>query len=338
MTTKEKRTALVIGVTGGVGGAVAASLGTRGWRVRALSRRPESAMHRAGSLGRIEWVKGDAMREADVVGAAAGASLIVHGANPPGYRNWRGLALPMLDSSIAAAKASGARILFPGTIYNFGPDAFPVLSERSPQNPRTRKGAIRVEMERRLEAAACAGVRTLIVRAGDYFGPPTGNSWLAQGLVKAGKPVHAVVYPGPHEVGHSWAYLPDLAETAARLVERDSELASFETFHFRGHWCARGIEMAEAIRRVVGNPDLPIRRFPWPIVYAASPLVTLFREMLEMRYLWRHPLELDNAKLVAFLDEEPRTPLDEAVRVTLEGLGCLGGRGATAGAPRALTA
>ena len=42
-----------------------------------------------------------------------------------------------------------------------------------------------------------------------------------------------------------------------------------------------------------------------------------------MRYLWREPLRLDNARLVAFLGAEPHTPLDEAVRETLEGLGCL---------------
>jgi nucleoside-diphosphate-sugar epimerase len=41
-----------------------------------------------------------------------------------------------------------------------------------------------------------------------------------------------------------------------------------------------------------------------------------------MRYLWREPLRLDNAKLVAVLGEEPHTPLDRAVRDTLRGLGC----------------
>jgi hypothetical protein len=34
-------------------------------------------------------------------------------------------------------------------------------------------------------------------------------------------------------------------------------------------------------------------------------------------------VRLDNAKLVAFLGSEPHTPIDEAVRSTLEGLGCL---------------
>ncbi len=338
MTNNQVRMALVIGATGGVGGEVALALLARGWRVRALNREPEEAARRPAWLAAIDWVKGDAMNQADVVASAKGARLIVHGANPPGYRNWRSLALPMLDSSIAAAKTSGARIIFPGTVYNFGPDAFPALTERSPQNPKTRKGAIRVEMERRLKQAAREGVRTIIVRAGDFFGPHTRNSWFAQGLVKPGQPIRSVAYPGPRHVGHAWAYLPDLAETMMRLVEREAELGAFEVFHFRGHWLERGIEIAEAIRRMTGNPRLPIRSFPWPAVYLASPFVTLFREMLERRYLWREPIRLDNAKLDSFLGEEPHTPLDRAIRATLMGLGCLGVDGASATPARATAA
>lgn len=323
-----RRTALIIGATGGIGAELALNLGKRGWHVRALHRTAGSAARRFAALGLVDWIQGDAMNPADVAAAAAGTQLIVHAANPPGYRNWRGLALPMLDSTIAAAEAVGARILFPGTIYNFGPDAFPILHETSPQNPRTRKGAIRVEMERRLEAAAARGVRTLIVRAGDFFGPRAGNSWFAQGLVKPRKPVRSVTYPGRPDVGHAWAYLPDLAEAMAQLVEREDALAAFDVFHFRGHSLLRGIEIAEAIRRVVGNPQLPIRALPWLAIRLLAPVVTTFREMLEMRYLWREPVTLDNGKLVATLGAEPHTPLDRAVAATLEGLGCLGGASA----------
>ena len=66
-----------------------------------------------------------------------------------------------------------------------------------------------------------------------------------------------------------------------------------------------------------------MRRFPWAVLVALSPFVTLFREMREMRYLWREPIRLDNARLLRFLGEEPHTPLETAVRMTLEGLGCL---------------
>ena len=46
------------------------------------------------------------------------------------------------------------------------------------KRPVTRKGTIRVEMERRLRGAADEGVKVLILRAGDFFGPAAPNSAL----------------------------------------------------------------------------------------------------------------------------------------------------------------
>src|SRR5215470_9642509 len=199
------KTALILGITGGIGGAVAAALERRGWKIAALHRNVSLAKARDGSA--VTWIQGDAMNAADVTKAARGASLIVHAVNPPGYRNWSQLVLPMLDSSIRAARASGARILLPGTVYNYGPDVFPILREDSPQNPLTRKGRIRAEMEARLRRAADDGVRSLIVRAGDFFGPSAGNNWFSEGVVKPGKPVTSISYPGATGIGHAWAYL-----------------------------------------------------------------------------------------------------------------------------------
>jgi nucleoside-diphosphate-sugar epimerase len=45
--------------------------------------------------------------------------------------------------------------------------------------------------------------------------------------------------------------------------------------------------------------------------------------MREMRYLWKMPVRMDNARLVAFLGREPHTPLEQAVEASLEGLECL---------------
>lgn len=315
-----KRKALVLGATGGIGGEVARGLLARGWQVVALHRDPAKAATRETGFS---WVRGDALRAEEVAAAAAGATLIVHAVNPPGYRDWDRLVLPMLENSIAAARAAEARLLLPGTVYNYGPDVFPLIDEAAPQNPATRKGAIRAEMERRLRVEARRGLRSLIVRAGDFFGPRPGNSWFSQGLVKPGRPVVALSYPGRPGIGHQWVYLPDVAETMIRLVEREAALPPFATFHMDGHWDADGTAMTGAIRRVLGRPDLKIRAFPWALLGLASPFVPLFRELREMRYLWQAPVRLNNARLVALLGTEPRTPLDRAVRATLVGLGCL---------------
>ena len=314
------KTALVLGATGGIGQEVATALQRHGWQINALHRDPAKvASHNPG----FHWVEGDAMNAAEVTKAAEGASVIVHAVNPPGYRNWGELVIPMIDSSIGAARTHHARILLPGTIYNYGPDAFPVLRENSPQNPLTRKGKIRVELEKRLQAAADTGVRSLIVRAGDFFGPNAGNNWFSQGLVKPGKPVTTITYPGRPGMGHAWAYLPDLAETMVQLLDRESNLGTFERFHFGGHWDPDGTELTTAIRQVVGRSNIPVRRFPWPLVTVLSPFKTLFREMREMRYLWEEPLRLDNSRLLGVLPAEPHTPLEQAVRATLKGLKCL---------------
>lgn len=311
--------ALVIGATGAFGGEVAERLGAAGWRVRALHRAPDKA--RAATGLDLDWTKGDAMVREDVVRAAEGARVIVHAANPPGYRNWGGLVLPMIDNTIAAARAQGARILLPGNVYNYGPDAFGEIAEDAPQHPLTRKGAIRVEMEARLARAAQDGVKSLILRAGDFMGPRAVGSWLAAGMLQPGKPMKALTYPGPMGVRHAWAYLPDLAETAVRLLKVEDELSAHASFHFRGH-VLDGHDMARALEEMVGR-KLPVRPLPWIALYAAAPFNETFREILEMRYLWRETVLLDNARLVGVLGDEPHTPVQEALAVTLRAMGCL---------------
>ncbi len=312
------RIALVIGAAGGIGGETAAALSRHGWAVRGLTRRPQPAHPQ------IDWIPGDAMNADDVLRAAQGVQLIVHAANPPGYRDWDKLVLPMIDNTIAAAKAVGARIVLPGTIYNYGPDAFPLLGETSPQHPLTRKGAIRAEMEKRLKAAADNGAPVLIMRAGDFFGPRmTGNSNFSSAMIQQGGPVKRILEVADTGIGHAWAYLPDLAEAIARVLDRADKLGGFDVFHFAGHYLATG-EMAQAIKTATGNPRLRVWPFPWLLVLALQPFVRLFRELAEMRYLWRTSIALDGRKLAAFLgDALPATPLDVAVRDSLIGLGCL---------------
>jgi nucleoside-diphosphate-sugar epimerase len=314
----ERKIALVLGATGGVGGAVARRLHARGWQVRALHRAPDGVLQKHG----FDWRAGDAMVAGDVAAAAQEASLIVHAVNPPAYRNWGKLVLPMLDHTIAAARANRARIVLPGTVYNYGPDAFPDIAEDAPQNARSRKGRIRVEMERRLRAFAETGAGSvLIVRAGDFFGPQSANSWFQQ-MVAPGKRPAVITYPGRRGVGHQWAYLPDVAETMVRLIETD-RLDAFATFHMEGVWDADGTRMVDAICRALGNPAVPIGKTPWWTMRLAAPFVPVLREVMEMKYLWEQPVRLRNDRVKAALGVEPHTPLMVAVSATLAAMGCL---------------
>ncbi|BBW46028.1 TPA: NAD-dependent epimerase/dehydratase family protein [Enterobacter asburiae] len=313
---------LILGATGGIGGEITRKLIRDEWDVRALRRSAPQHDDRNESM---TWISGDAQNAERVEAAASDCSVIVHAVNPPGYRNWEQLVLPMLHNTINAAERNGALIVLPGTIYNYGPDAFPLLREDSPQDPVTRKGAIRVQMEKALSAYAQRGGKVLILRAGDFFGPLAGNNWFSQGLVKPGHPPKVVKNPGQHGAGHQWAYLPDVADTVAALLARRDELEPFSCFHMRGHWDPDGTTMTTAIKHVAEHAGIKakVKSFPWWLVSAMSPFNTTLREMREMRYLWEQTIEMDNSKLIAFLGHEPQTPLTEAVRSTLAGLGCI---------------
>ena len=56
-----------------------------------------------------------------------------------------------------------------------------------------------------------------------------------------------------------------------------------------------------------------MKSLPWWLLRLAAPFGGFPREALEVRPFWRHPLRLDDTRLVALLGEEPRTPLDVAV-------------------------
>jgi hypothetical protein len=199
------------------------------------------------------------MNAAGVAKAAEGTRFIVHG---PMYRNWPKLVLPMLESTIAAAKASGARILFPGSIYNFPPDGPLVLREDTPQRATTGKGVIRIVMERRLEEAQAQGRAQFDFARRRFLRSIYDWQQLVPAACQTGPP-GAVDHLSGFAGHRAFLGLSAGCETMALLAERDASLAGFEVFHFKGHWFERGIEMAEAIRAVVADPHLPVRAMPW---------------------------------------------------------------------------
>ncbi len=311
----------ILGITGGVGGSVATSLLRHGFRVRALVRDPLAVSRKWINHPNVDLVPGDAMSRADVARAIEGCTAIFHGVNPAGYRNWDTLVLPMIENTIAAARsAGGARVVLPGTVYNFDPAATPVLDEHSMQHPLGQKGAIRYEVEQRLEQATEMGVPVLILRAGDFFGPDARSSWFHQSMVRPGRPVRRLINPGKG-VGHSWAYLPDLSEAFARLLLISDQLRPFERLQFRGVWDADGAQMAAAIGSVLGR-KVPEYGFPWWLMRLLAPFGGFPAAVREVEPYWRHPVRLDNGSLVALLGMEPRTPLETAIRHTLAAYGC----------------
>jgi nucleoside-diphosphate-sugar epimerase len=305
---------LILGAAGRLGRVAAEAFRDAGWRVTSLVR-PRSAASIAPGTA---LAAADARDRQAVIEAARGAELILHALNPP-LTDWHSLALPLAYAAIDAAEATGATLMFPGNLYNYGPDMPEVIDEATPMRPASRKGQLRVIIEQRMQEAADRGVRTIVLRAGDFFGSGRG-SWfdlvIAKDIVRG-----RITYPGPLDVLHEWAYLPDIAAAMVRLAQLRTQLAPFETFGFPGH-AVTGHEFVMAMRRSV-NRGFTVRPMSWWLIHALRPIMKVPRELSELASLWHRSHRIDGGKLLSTIGDVPRTPLDIAMAHALADFGLL---------------
>lgn len=278
------RTALVLGSSGRFGRNMSDALMRHGWTVRRFNR------------------------ATDVLETSAqGADLIVNAWNPP-YSKWAAQVPGLTAQVIAAARASGAAVMIPGNVYVYGQDLPQVLSPDTPHRSAHPLGRIRREME---DAYRASGVKTILLRAGDYLDTEASGNWFDM-IIAAKVAKGRISYPGPLDRPHAFAFLPDLAEAGAALVNRLDELDTVTEATFDG-FTLTGSELAAALTRALGRP-VCAKQMSWLPIQIARPFWAEAKPLLEMRYLWKRPHRVDGTALQALVPDAPKTPLDDALR------------------------
>lgn len=265
---------LIAGASGLFGSHASAAFAAAGWQVRHYQRGTDMTV--------------------------TGADVIVNAMNPPNYHNWAQLIPQITAHVLDAARKSGATILVAGNVYNYGTAAGPWGSD-TPQNPKTRKGKIRVQMEADYRAS---GLPVIILRGGDYLdakGHAQGMKHCLAALAK-GK----ITPFGAPDVPR--AYLPDMAKAAVLLAERRADLPRFADIPFAGVTFSM-TDMRAAFERMSGR-KIRLGKFPWAVMRLTAPFWEMARELLEMRYLYNLPHCLDDAPLARILPDF--TPLNFA--------------------------
>lgn len=298
---------LVMGINGTFGGQVAKALLQSGYEVSAFLRDPKKL---PAEFSQIKALKGDVKDIELVRKACKGVDVVVYGVNPPNY-DWRNKVVPYLDNVVKVAEEQKLAIVFPGNVYVFDPTDGPEFDENASQNPLTEKGQLRKTMESRLQQAAENGAKVVILRMGDYISPNAKSAWLSQ-LVKPNKKSYTLSSPGPKDLLHTWAYVPDAANVVSQLIAKLDELPDFSLFHFKGFRVSMN-DIAHVIQSVTGKP-VKVKNFPWWFIKLSAPFSTMFRGLLEMRYLWDKKINLSDHKLRALLGESyPSTNLETAL-------------------------
>ena len=305
-------TVMVLGANGRLGRAAVLAFAEAGWTVIAQLRQAPRAPLPAG----VQQVQADALDVATLVRAAQGAQVIVNALNPD-YTQWAKLLAPLTAAAIELAAATGATLMLPGNVYNYGNPLPAVLQDDTPFAATHPKAAQRIALEASLaQAAQHRGVRSIVIRSGDFLGDA--GTWIDLAIGK-GLAQGKFVQMGPTDLPHAWAWLPDLAQVFVAVAERRAQLAPFAALNYAGITLT-GAELQAAFEAALGRP---LRRsaFPWPLIRLAALVAAMPRALVEMRYLWLRPHRLDGQRLQALLGASmPATPLAEVVRQCLAGL------------------
>jgi nucleoside-diphosphate-sugar epimerase len=278
---------------GQVGSGLARKLAAAGLPVRVV-RRSASAVGEG-----IEVMAGDARDPAFVLRASEGARVIYHCMNPSSYskKAWEQEFPAMGEAMIAAAVAHRARLVCLDNVYGYGVTEGP-RTESTPMAATGAKGGVRVKWDQRLrEAAIHQGLRYVVGRAGDFFGPGSGDQSLLSTTnltnLDHGRPVLLIGNP---KATHGFSYVPDVITGLAALGRAEADVEG-QVFHLPVVQVApldlvKWVAAARGVRaRTRTVPGWVIRLF--------GVVAPFFAELTETLYQWDRDFWISDAKFRA---------------------------------------
>ncbi|MDQ0121009.1 nucleoside-diphosphate-sugar epimerase [Pseudarthrobacter defluvii] len=301
----------VIFGTGAIGLATFDALRRRGRTVRLVNRSGHAAVPEG-----VEVIAGDATDPVFAVHAAQGATVIYQTMNPP-YHQWSARFPALQAGVLAAAAATGARLVSMENVYMYGRPAGRPLTEDRPNSAHTKKGRLRSKMADELLDAHRAGrVEVAIGRASDYFGPRGGaQSNLGDRVFPAALAGKTSTVLGDRHHPHTYTYIPDIGEGLAVLGEHPD--APGEIWHLPNDPHTRTTQqLVDTIYRQAGQHRTRVRAVPPLLLRAIALTSPVVRELLEMQYQFEEPFIVDSSKITTRLGVTA-TPLDQAIAETL---------------------
>jgi len=304
----------IFGAAGAIGHALAPELARRGIAFRAVGRRRQTLADAFGGLAGAEIVDADLSDPQQAERAAQGVDTIVYAVGVP-YTDFDQHPVLMRTTLEAAVRAGVARLLLVTGIYTYGVPRTSRVAETHPREPDSHKGQCRKQQEDMVtEAHQRRGLRTMVVRLPDFYGPHTGRSMAGRifGSALDGKTANWV---GPASTPHEFIFVPDTAPVLAELAGRQDCYG--EEWNLGGVETISGIDFMTRVYRAAGR-DPDYRSVGRTMLKMAGAVNPMLKELVEMLYLQETPVILDDRKLAATLGILAKTSYDDGIRRTLE--------------------
>lgn len=307
MSTPPMSTLHVVTGAGPVGASIALQLADAGHPVRLLTRSGSGPEHPLVERRSVDVSQGDLL--AEQFDGAAAVHHCIHGSAYTA-RAWRA-ELPAAEQAVlTAAGAAGAVVVFPESLYSYGPVDQP-MTEDLPRTATRGKLGIRAEL---LRARAESMTPNVSVAASDFYGPLVRTAHAGERLVPALLAGKRVTMIGSLDQPHSFTYVPDLAR--AMITAAQTPTLWGQVLHAPTGPALTQRELAGALAHAADAPGPRLSALPAWVLKAAGLFSVDARELAETSYMFTRPFVLDSTHSEALLGRAP-TPLDVAAKETV---------------------
>jgi nucleoside-diphosphate-sugar epimerase len=304
-------TQVILGAGGDIGRPLAKELKQYVNRVRLVSRHPEQVN------GDDELAPADLLLAEQVDKAVAGAEVAYLAAGLKyDLRVWQKSWPVIIGNVINACLKHNAKLVFFDNIYMYDKRAIPHLTEESPLNPPSRKGKVRLQIaETIMSAISQKGLRALIARSADFYGPGARNGILNIMVLDPVSKGRRPSWQSNVNKIHSFTYTPDAARATAILGNTDS--AYNQVWHLptsAQRWTGKEFIAYAASLKGVKSSYILLTPF---LLAAAGLFNRTIRELVEMQYQNNQDYFFDSEKFCRAFDFTP-TRYEDGLKEVLD--------------------
>jgi nucleoside-diphosphate-sugar epimerase len=305
----------LLGAAGTTGIAIAAALHRRGLPLRVVGRHRVRLDAAFADMPEAERVVADLTRGDELRRALSGAAAAVYCAGVPYTRQGFGELPGMMRLAVEAARSEGVRqLLLISNVYSYGLPGREKVSEAHSREPVSVKGRFRKEQEDVLLGAHNgAGLRTLVLRLPDFYGPHAERSF-SRRLFEAAVAGKRCDLFAPADTPHEFVFVPDIGPVVGDLLARADGWG--EAYNFAGPETISTRDFAAAIYSAAGKP-FAFREIGPRLVRFLGLFNEQLRELAEMHYLQAQPVNLDDTKLQRLVGKLSKTPYRAGIEATL---------------------
>jgi nucleoside-diphosphate-sugar epimerase len=301
----------ILGANGTIGSVLAKELLNYTDKIRLVSRNPRK-VNEADELFPAD------LSDPTVVDQAVDGSDVVYLVVGFDYKLkvWEEKWPTLMRATINACIKHNARLVFFDNVYAYDINAIPHMTEESPYNPVSKKGAVRKQIAQMIMDEVRAGkLMALIARSADFYGPDNEKSFVNEMVYNNFKKGMRANWFVDADKKHSFTYTPDAAKATALLGNTDD--AYNTVWHLpTDKNTLTGREFIELFSREMKVAN---KLFIMPVwmIRIAGIFVPVLKEMPEMLYQYDRDYFFDSSKFEKRFNFSPTT-YSEGIKRTVE--------------------